>query len=909
MTPDWRAIVRAHLPKLDIEHGPEIVDELAQHLADLYDEAIAGGRTPEEALAIARAALPARRDRLARDLAAARESAPRRAADRWIAEAAAPERHWIARMLVDLRRDLTYALRSLRRSPGYTVVALLTLALGIGANSAIFAAVDAILLRPMPYPHADRLVIPVSIKLSRGDDGASVSFADYTDWREHTDVFEAVALWEELTVDLTGVGQPERIRATRVSPEYFRVIALTPLAGRTFNPADHEPKAPRVTVISYELWQRLFGGAPDAVGRVIRIGGVPFEIVGVLPAGVTWPERTALFLPMRPALMNENVRTRRDNLIFSAVARLRDGVPIERGDAVLAAIAQRLERDYPESRKGWTNRLRPLREFMVPADARRALWVLLAAVGAVLLIGCANLAHLGLVRGLRRARELSVRIALGASRWRLVRQLGVECAVLGVAGATAGALLAAWMIKGLAAMAPEGTPFIDRLGLDLRVLGMMMAVTILAVIVAGVVPAILTSRVQVAPTLKDGTAASGASPRMRLLRHALVVGEIACAVILVVCAALLLRSFARLQRVDPGVDVDRVLAARLSLPGTRYGTTDKTAAFFDRLTARLAAAPGVEAAAATSFVPIGGGGYGLGRVFLAEGWPEPPAGPDVDAQWNVVTPDYFRTVGIPMLQGRDFTRTDRADSTLVAIVSRSFATRMFGSENPIGKRMRSWRDENMLREIVGVVGEVRYTGLDERDVPRQVYVPHAQNSWGLMNIAVRSAGPPPEALESILRREVGALDGELAVSNVATLRQTARSSIAGQRYTALLLGLLAATALALGAIGIYGVISHAVSARYSELGLRAALGASPRDLYTVVAAQGFWLTALGLAIGVAGALAVSRLMEALLYDTRSRDPLAYAVTIATIAAVAALACLGPARRAARVDPLIALRQS
>ncbi|HEX7778125.1 MAG TPA: ABC transporter permease, partial [Vicinamibacterales bacterium] len=503
MTPDWRAVVRAHVPPLELAREPEVLDELAQHLSDLYDEAIADGRPADEALAIARAALPEERERLARDLVTTRRSPHLSVRIPEILETRNP-----ASSFFDLRRDVAHALKSLRRAPGYTAVMLLTLALGIGANSAIFAAVDTILLRPMPYAHGDRLVVPVSVNVSRDIDTGSVSYADYLDWRRETDVFEAVALWRPNTVDLTGAGEPERIRAVQVSADYFRVMTMPALTGRTLLPPDHEPKAPRVTVISHAAWQRIFGGAPDVVGQTIRIAGVPHEIAGILAPRAAWPEDTALFIPF-PAVMDDDVRTRRDNLIFYAVARLRDDVSLERGNALLAAIASRLEHDYPESRQGWTNRLEPLREYTVPENARRGLWVLLAAVGAVLLIACANLAHLGLVRGLGRARELSVRIALGASRWRLVRELGVECLIIAIVGATAGSVLAIWMIQGLVAMAPDGTPFIDDLRMNGRVLIATAGITVMAVLVAGLLPAVASSRVQPAPTLKDGAPATG----------------------------------------------------------------------------------------------------------------------------------------------------------------------------------------------------------------------------------------------------------------------------------------------------------------------------------------------------------------------------------------------------------------
>ena len=473
MNPDWRAIVRDRVPPLELEHEPEILDELAHHLSDLYAEALAQGRSGTDA----------------RDIASARRSLPALIADRWTADETPAPGRTKPRWFADFRRDLVLAVRMLWRSPGYAIVALLTLALGIGANTAIFAAVDTVLLRPMPYAGADRLVVPRSINTIRNSDCDCVSFADYTDWSRETDIFDAVSLWRSITVDLTGAGQPDRVNAIQVSPEYFRVITLEPAAGRLLITSDHEARAPRVTVISHGLWTRSFGGG-DVIGRSVSIGGTPFQIVGVLPARVAWPEQGELFIPLRPSMLDEDARTRRDNLIFSSVARLRPGVEIGQGNAALALIADRVAQSFPGPRRGWTNTLRPLREAMVSPELRRALWILMAAVGAVLLIGCANLAHLGLVRGLSRQRELSVRLALGAGRWRLVRQLGVESLVLAGAGGTAGIALAFWMVRGLKAIAPANTPFINNLALDFRVLAITVAMTALALVASGIYGAV-----------------------------------------------------------------------------------------------------------------------------------------------------------------------------------------------------------------------------------------------------------------------------------------------------------------------------------------------------------------------------------------------------------------------------------
>jgi putative ABC transport system permease protein len=788
-------------------------------------------------------------------------------------------------------------------------VAVLALGIGIGANAAIFGAVDTVLLRPVPYPHPDRLVVPVSENLSRDIEQGSVTYADYEDWKRETSVFEHVALWRPSNADLTGAGDPERVRIAVVSQEYFPLVDAELAAGRPLTAADHAADAPRVTVITHELFMRRFGGRASAIGSKITIAGTPTEIVGALAPRAIWPEEVELYVPLRPSVYDVADLQRRDNMIFMALARLREGATIEQGNARLAAIAQRLERDHPESRKGWTNRLVPLREYLVETDIRLALIVLLGAVGAVLLIACANLASLALVRAVGRSREIGIRFALGASRSRIVRQMASEGLLLAAAGTAAGAVLSIWLMKGIAAMAPEGTPFIDRLGLDLRVAAAAAVFGVFAVLIAGLLPALASSGIQLTPALKDGTPGSGSSRRTDLLRQTLVVAEVALAVMLVVGAALLLRSFSKVSATAPGVDTARVLTARLTLPAARYTTEEATNRFYVRLMERLSANPEVEAAAATSYIPVGGGGFGLGRVFLAEGWPAPPAGPDVGAQWNVVTPDYFRAVGIPLSRGRAFDHRDTATSTPVMIVSESFARKMFGTENPIGRRAKSWRDENVLREIIGIAAEVRYRGLIDEE-RAQVYVPHAQQAWwNFLALTVRARHGAPENMAALVRREVAALDAQLAVSEIRTLDYYARESIARERYTTLLVTILASAALALGALGIYGVLSYAVSLRRQELGLRIALGASPGDLYWLIGRQALGLVTIGLALGAAGAFAMSKAIASILYEVQPTDPWAFAGAAAATVAAAVLACVLPAYRASKSDPLVALKAS
>ena len=803
-------------------------------------------------------------------------------------------------------QDLRYAFRTLLKSPTYALIAVLVVALGIGANAAIFSFVDAMLLRPLPYANADRLYAPISLNPSRGSTRSSITYADYEDWKRERDVFASVALANPTTVDLTGAGEPERIDALSVSEEYFALTAAQPLAGRVLQPSDHAAKAPRVTVITYSLWQRRFGGAANVVGQTVRVGGVPTEIVGVLPPRSTWPEDREIFLPLRSSLLSNDVRTRRDNMIFQGIARLADGATREQAEARMRTIATRLEQEFPESRRGWSNRLLPLREYIVEPDLRIALFVLLAAVGAVLLIGCANLASLALVRGAGRAREIGVRLALGASRGRLVRQLLAESLLLATTGGALGLLLATFMVEGLRTAVPPDAPFLDQVAVDARVVAAAAAMSLLTAAFFGVLPALAASGVRVADALKEGSRGAGHSKRNSRLRAALVVGEIAAAVVLLVAAGLLVRSLTQLAAESPGVDLDRVLAGRVTLPGSRYPQPQHRAEFVRQLTSRLGAEPGVQAAAVTTFLPVGGGGFGLGRVFLAEGWPEPPAHTDVPAMWTAVSPDYFRTLGIPLVRGRVFDDRDNAPATPVIIVSETFARRAFGDEDPIGRRIRSWRDENLYRQIVGVVADVPFESLSD-DTRSIVYIPHQQDSWSLLVVAVRAASGPPEALAGTLRRSVAALDADLALARVGTMSVFARDSIARERVSTTLMSALALLALVLAALGIYGVMSYSVTQRRQEMGLRLALGASPRDLYRTVLGRGLALTGAGLTIGLLLAAGAARLLSALLYDTSPFDPLAFASTASLLIAIALVACVLPARRAAGADPLVALR--
>ena len=893
----WRQEIRRRLEaaNLDPAREAEIAQELEQHLDDRYAEMRAMGRSDDEARTAALAELAddrRMREELTRTIAAPPSLPP---------PGAPPSRP----SLVTWWQDVRYAMRMLRRSPGFTAVALLTLALGIGGTVAIFSAVYAVLYRPLAIAEADRLVVPVSVHRARNILRGSTPYADYEDWREQRDVFDHVALFGPIQIDIAGGDAPERVDALQVSDEYFDLMQTQPLAGRVFIPSDHAADAERVVVISEALWKRRFGADPQIAGRGFRVAGTVRVIVGVVQGERMWPAKQDVWFPLKPSLLVDDVRRRRDNMIWLSIARLRPDVPLAQARARVAAIADRVAQEHPESRTGWTTDLIPAREYLVEPELRTGLFMLLAGAGFVLLIACVNLANLLLARGADRARELTLRSALGASRARLVRQMMTESLVLAVAGGAAGVFVARWFAGAVRAAAPPELPMIDSMRVEGAVLAAAAGLTVATTVLFGLVPALAACAPRPAEALRESGRTAGSGRRAGRLRDALVVAQVALAIVLLIGAGLMLRSFSHLMRRDPGVDVEKILAGRIVAPSARYPEPAARAQFYDRLIDALASAPGVEAAAATSFLPAGGRGFGLGRVFLVEGQPEPPASSDHPAQWNVVTPDYFRTLGIPIVRGRAFTQRDTADSRPVMIINETMAAGVFGNADPLGRRLRSWRDENLLREIVGVVANVRYNGLADEDQPL-VYVPHHQNSWSSMTVALRAQGDPA-TFASILRREVSRLDRDVAVARISTLSSLAANSIAPQRFGALLLAMFAAAAALLAGIGVYGVMSYAVAQRRHELGVRLALGAQPRDLFALVLGRGLVLTAFGSALGLAGALALGPAIGGLLFGVGPTDPVTLVLVPVGLAAVALLACWLPGRRAARIDPLEALR--
>jgi putative ABC transport system permease protein len=804
-----------------------------------------------------------------------------------------------------LLQDIRYGFRTLIKKPGFTALVVIALSLGIGATTAIFSVVNATLLRSLPYHEPDRLVIPVSINPSRNIDRGGVSYADYLDWKNETGIFKHVAVFQRQNADLTDGGEPERVSVGIVSEDYFSVMGARPVLGRTYLPEEYQPGATRALVVSYGLWQRKFGGDPGIIERTITLNGRQYQVIGVMPKDSQYPGTDDLWAALAVGPNPPPDFLRRDNQVYQAVARLKDGVSVEQATTVLQTIALRVEQEHPESLKGWSAGAIPLHDYVIGPTLRRALLVLFGAVAFVLLIACVNVANLMLARAARREREIAIRIALGAGRGRLIRQLLTESILLAFVSGAVGFLLALWGVDLLTSLAPDNLPRLDEVNADARVLIFVIATSMLTALAFGLVPALQATKTDLNEALKEGGRGSTGGVRGASLRSALVISEVALSLMLLVGAGLMVRSFMRLQRVDPGLNVDNLLTMEIYSPGARYKERSNVADFYRQLVDRIDDVAGVESVAASSALPLGGGGFYLGRQFLVEGRAEPPAGPDNPAQWNVVTPGYFGTLGIKVVKGRAFNDRDTTQSTPVIIINETLAREMFYNEEPLGKRIRSWRDENTLREIVGVVQDTRYFGRDD-ELRSLVYVPHSQDSWRSMSLAVRTSGDP-SGFAGAIRNAISDMDKDLAVSRVQTMKQILNDSVATPRFNMLLLAIFAGVAMVLAAVGIYGILSYAVAQRTHEIGVRMALGARATDVLKLVVGQGLKLTLAGVAIGLAAAFGVTRVMESLLYEVSATDPVTFAAIALLLAGVALAASFIPALRATRVDPMVALR--
>jgi putative ABC transport system permease protein len=818
------------------------------------------------------------------------------------------------------RQDIRYAARALAKSPGFTLAATLTLALAIGGNAVLFGVINVALLGwDNAFEEPDRLVM---VWQKKGSDRWVTTPADFRDWRDESQTFAALGAYHYEDAGLAAGGEPERVSVARVTASLFPLLGIAPARGRGFLPSEESWGAHRVVLLSHALWKKAFGGDPGVVGRPVRLDGDVHTVIGILPPGA-WPasRRVDLWTPM--AFAPGDPRNDRHSHFVYALARLRPGQTIRQADAGIAALARRLERQYPEN-DGLSAGVDSLRDMTV-GRTRSALFALLGAVAFVLLIACANVANLQLARAARREREIGLRSALGASRGRLARQLLTESVLLALVGGTLGLVLALWGSELASRLVPAAIPRLQETGIpvDFRVLGFTLVVSLLTGLLFGTAPALSAARTDILDALREGGRGAAGSVRGRRLRGLLIVGEVGLALVLVTGAGLLIGSFWRLRSVDPGFEPQRLLTLRVEAPAARPEGPDPVPAFFEELIARVRSLPGVAAAGVTTHRPLGGGG--MTRHFSIDGRPAPASLGEVP---NVVarqeSASSMQAMGIPLRRGRYFTEQDNAAAPRVALINEALRRRFFPDEDPLGRTIAVDPPEHLWPPsdlppggrfarwtIVGVVGDVRYFG------PRQaaeeaVYVPYLQRSstmpWAPSYLVVRAA-TDPTGLIAAVRREVRNVDKDQPVSEVMTGGDLLRTSLGSERLGLNLVGTFAALALVLAALGIYGVVSYSVAQRAHELGIRAALGATTGDLLRMVLGEGMRLTLVGLAAGLCGSVALTRLLESLLFGVTARDAGAYAAGAALLAAIALVACYVPARRAARADPMETLHSS
>jgi putative ABC transport system permease protein len=814
--------------------------------------------------------------------------------------------------------DLRFAFRQLLKNRGFTVVAVLTLALGIGANTAIFSVLNAVLLRPLPYPESERLVW----LSERGPNfpTMSVSYPNFIDWRAQQTVFEQIGVYNWGSYNLTGRGEAQRLTGVRASADVFAGLRSQAVLGRVFNSEEDQPGAPPVVLLSHGLWQSRFGGKADILNQTLTLDGRAYTVIGVMPRGFAFPNRADIWVPVGPLSSEESWKSRGNHPGLFGLARLKPGVSLEQARREMETIAVRLEQQYPDTNKNNRLRVEPLLDNYVN-NVRPALWTLLAAVVVVLLIACANVANLLLARAASRQTEMAVRAALGAGRWRIVRQLLTESLLLALFGGALGLLLAYGGVSLIRALSLDGIPRSDGIGLDAGVLAFTAIVAVVTGILFGLAPAWQASRPDVQETLKEST--RGVTGGRARLRQSLVVTEVALTLVMLVGAGLLLRSFHRLQQVNAGFSHERVLSFRLDLPDRKYPKPEQQVAFYQQLLDGLRALPGVQAASVTSRLPFGGNDWQTS--FVIEGQPEPPPHERPSMEVHLVGPDYFRVMGIPLLHGRTFAEQDdrghlrgRDLSDLTdgqrwmaglnsIIVDEEFARRHWPNGDAIGKRVRlPWGEKSPTLMVVGVVGRVKINELSEKGGFVQAYFPFLQGPSQGMAVVLKTV-LAPKSLVSAARQQVRALDFDQPIYDVRTLQEIRDNSIARQRLSLTLLTIFAGIALGLAVIGLYGVLAYAVTQRRREIGVRMALGAQPRDVRRLVVGQGMRLALLGVGLGLAGALALTRLIRNLLFEVAPFDPPTFVLVAVTLGVVALLACWLPARRAARVEPMAALR--
>jgi putative ABC transport system permease protein len=828
-----------------------------------------------------------------------------------------------------LLQDLRYAVRTLLKKPGFTLIAVMTLALGIGASTAIFTVVETALLRGLPYKSPERLYHLWERTPQKEFAQREFSYPDYQDYQQNQ-VLDGLAAYTGGGAIMSGLGEPERVFAPAASANFFSVLGVDPVIGRTFQPGEDKPGAPRVTVLTYGMWQRRFGGDKAILGKSLTLNGDSYTVIGVLPPGFQFALRAAdLWRPYQPT---DAQLTRRSLHGTNLIGRLKPGITVEQAQTELGIIAGRIEQENKQSHAGTGLKLIALQEQIV-GQVRPILLVLLAAVGFVLLIACANVASLLLTRSLSRQKEVAIRAALGASRWRVIRQLLTESVLLSLAGGAVGLLIAYWGVGGLVAALPDNQlnalPFLKTLHIDTSILAFSFGLSLLTGIVFGLAPALQSSRLDLNEALKEGgrSTAGGGGHR---LRSALVMTEIALAVVLLVGAGLMMKSLLRLLQSNVGFNPQNVLTMTVGLPAAKYTDVNKQVAFYDELKDRVQALPGVTGSGTVDVLPLQGGNT---TRFYVDGDPVPPPGQEIEANVRVVDENYFQTLGVPIIAGRAFDERDGETQRQAAqeqaqaqaqaqakgqslppvpipgvvIIGKTLADKVFAGRDPVGRRLAYNSFAGQTDLIIGVVGDVKIAGLDQVLRP-VVYFPFRRFPGAGTNLVVRTSGDPT-ALAAAIRDETRRLEPDVGIFNVRSMEDLINSSPAAfmRRFPAVLIGIFAGVALLLAAIGIYGVISYSVKQQTHYIGVRMALGAQTSDIVKMVLKQGLVLALVGMTVGVLAALALMRLLQSLLFEVQTTDPATFAFVVGTLLLVALLACYLPARRATKVDPLVALR--
>jgi putative ABC transport system permease protein len=804
-------------------------------------------------------------------------------------------------------QDIRYGFRMLIKRPGFTIIVVLTLALGIGANTAIFSAVDAVLLNPLPYKDPDRLVAVWETNRQLSPemwDRNEVAVGNFRDWRSRNQVFDQLGSLFYADVNLTGVGEPERIKSCVVTTNFFQVLGMQPMIGRSFLPEEEKPGSPRVVILSSGLWERLFGSDPNLTNKSLTLNGNPVAVIGVMPQGfdLQFPTnmRVDMWLPMRidPANFDRNAH------YLYALARLKPGISRDQAQSELNLIATQLQQQYPETNAQKAVNIVPLRKQLV-GKVESYLYLLFGAVGFVLMIACANVAGLLLARVTARHKEVAVRIALGASRWRIIRQLLTESIILSALSGLLGLVFAYAGIRLLVALTPPDVPRLHEIGLYIPVFLWTLVISIFTGVLFGLAPALQASRPDLNDALKKSAGRNQGGFQRGGFRNLLIVSEVALALLLSVGAGLMIKSFLRLQQVSPGFEANNLLTMNIALPRQKYQQPQQANAFFDQLAERIKTLPGVKSVSGIDPLPFSNSNATTG--FLIEGAPAVPLAERPDVGERAVTPAYFETMGIPVLKGRSFTAQDRDNTPHVIIVNEALASRYWPNQDVIGKRLGFEEDpsKQSWREIVGVVGNVKHQGLEAEAKP-EVYFPYQQLPKNFMSVVVRTSSDPVSMISAI-RSQVFTVDKDQPVFDIMTMDQRLAKSVASSRFVMLLLGTFSVLALGLAAVGLYGAMAYLVTQRTQEIGLRMALGARRIDVFKLVVGKGMRLAMIGTAIGLVASLALTRVMGTLLFEVTPTDALTFVIVSVVLLTVALLACYIPARRATNVDPLTSLR--